>query len=112
MEQRAATVHPVTPIRRTDDHHSPRGHWLLEGGDDRWEELSEAIRSRLDDVIAGGVLEVISWSPGIELNVAAWCAGAGHELLEVVRDGTSSRLRIRKGDGSRNDAAPDTGRDG
>lgn len=99
MEQGISRVHPVIPIRQSHDDASQPGQWLLEGGDDGWEELAEAICSRLEDVIAGGVLEVISWCPDIEISVSTWCAEAGHELLEVVHEGASTRLRIRKGNG-------------
>ncbi len=73
-----------------------RGQWLLEGGDDPWNEVVGAISHCLDEVIAGGVLEVISWSPGIELDVARWCADAGHQLLRMVSEGPCTRFWIRK----------------
>lgn len=77
---------------------TPEGQWLLEGGDDPWDDLVVAIDRCLDEVVAGGVLEVISWVPGIERDIAAWCADIGHELLHILQEGGSIRLWIKKGD--------------
>lgn len=89
----------------------PDAHWLLEGGDDPWDDLMGAITRCLDEVVAGGVLEVISWAPGVELNVASWCWEAGHQLLHVLKEGAWTRVWIEKGERTAECSASITHRD-
>lgn len=70
----------------------PATAWLLEAGSRRWEDVGEAVDSCLDDLVAGGVLEVISWVPGIEADMATWATRAGHHLIRVLPEGGAVRV--------------------
>lgn len=76
---------------------SPAVRWLLEGGIDCWDQLVDAVGHCLDELVAGGVLEVISCVPDIELDIAGWCTHAGHDVLQVLDEGASTRIWIQKG---------------
>jgi TusA-related sulfurtransferase len=76
----------------------PTSSWLLEGGEDPWPDLRQTLTRCLDELATGGVLELISWVPGIEVDISTWCRGAGHELLHVLRDGANTRHWIKKGE--------------
>jgi tRNA 2-thiouridine synthesizing protein A len=44
----------------------------------------------------GAVLEVLSSDEGSRTDIPAWTTKAGHELLEVVQEGTFARYVVRK----------------
>ncbi len=44
----------------------------------------------------GEVLELLADDPGVPEDLAAWCKGAGHELLALEREGSLIRGRVRK----------------
>lgn len=69
----------------------------MECGDAPWCELTEAIARCIEEVVAGGMLEVISWVPGVERDIGDWCAAGGHDLLTILVEGASTRFVIRKG---------------
>lgn len=58
---------------------------------------------------AGAVLELLADDPLIEVDLPAWCHTAGHELLELRREGDAYVGRVavtrrgRDGSGSRRD---------
>ena len=49
---------------------------------------------------AGELLEVIGDDPLMRLDMAAWCAREGHELLELDADGDRVRCVLRVGPAS------------
>jgi TusA-related sulfurtransferase len=78
----------------------PPTYWLLEGGEDPWEALVQAVSRRLDESGDGGALELVSWHPETHGKLAAWCLDTGHELTRVAADGASTRFWItRRGRG-------------
>lgn len=48
---------------------------------------------------AGELLEVVGDDPLMRLDMAAWCAREGHELLELTADGERVRCLLRVGSG-------------
>jgi tRNA 2-thiouridine synthesizing protein A len=56
-------------------------------------KASEAMQA-LD---AGGVIEVISDDPAIELDLPAWCKSQGHTIEHRSQNGPDFRYRVRKG---------------
>lgn len=55
-------------------------------------ESQKAMR-RLD---GGQVLLVIATDPGVETDMPDWCKSAHHELLALVREGSTFRIYVRK----------------
>ena len=47
----------------------------------------------------GELLEVIGDDPLMRLDMAAWCAREGHELLELAAEGSRVRCLLRVGPG-------------
>lgn len=78
----------------------PTSHWLLEAGEDPWTVLAASVSRRIDEMVVGSILEIISWVPDIGFDIASWCGDAGHNLLHTRADGASTRYWIEKrGDG-------------
>jgi tRNA 2-thiouridine synthesizing protein A len=48
----------------------------------------------------GELLEVVGDDPLMRLDLAAWCAREGHELLELVEEGGTVRCLLRVGAGA------------
>jgi TusA-related sulfurtransferase len=88
----------------------PTASWLLEGGDDLWPDLRTTLTRCLDEMATGGVLELISWVPGIDADIGAWCRETGHGLLHVLQEGGNTRHWIKKGEAIQkcNSVQPDT----
>lgn len=74
----------------------PGAAWLFEAGNDPWEKLAEAIISCLLEMATGDVLEIVSWAPGIEVDIAAWAKGAGHHLVRILFDDPTIHVCIKK----------------
>lgn len=55
-------------------------------------KTSEAMQT-LD---AGGIVEVISDDPAIEMDLPAWCRSRGHAIEKCSRDGDVFRYRVKK----------------
>lgn len=55
-------------------------------------DLARAVASLAD----GAELSVLSDDLAFPLDLRAWCAGTGHELLGLVTEGRVHRARIRK----------------
>lgn len=53
-------------------------------------------REALGTMAIGELLEVVSDDPGVEADMRSWSTRAGHEILEVGRDGTVFRFVVRK----------------
>jgi len=51
---------------------------------------------KLGSMASGEVLEVICDDPGVEVDLPAWCAGTGNELLLIEKRGRQIRALIRK----------------
>jgi TusA-related sulfurtransferase len=45
---------------------------------------------------AGEELDVLSDDPAFPLDARAWCAGTGHELLELRQEGRLYTARVRR----------------
>lgn len=45
---------------------------------------------------SGEVILILSDDLAFPLDLRAWCAGTGHELLDLVSDGPRHRARVRK----------------
>ena len=54
----------------------------------------------------GELLEVIGDDPLMRLDMAAWCAREGHELLELAADGGRVRCLLRVGPGPTSPRGP------
>lgn len=55
-------------------------------------KTSEALRN-LD---SGGVVEVISDDPAVELDMPAWCRSTGHTIIRLTKEGDDFRYLVRK----------------
>jgi tRNA 2-thiouridine synthesizing protein A len=55
--------------------------------------LGERIRT----VAPGGVVRLLADDPMAEEDVRLWARSHGHEVLDAVREGPESRIRVRKG---------------
>ena len=53
-------------------------------------------RDAIRELAVGQVLEMLSDDPGSDPDMKSWVRRAGHELLEVARDGAVFRFRVRK----------------
>lgn len=60
--------------------------------------LALLIRQHMTGVPAGGVLEMRSIEPSVELDLPPWCRMAGHVLLGSREDGQAVIYYIKKGD--------------
>lgn len=69
---------------------------MLDGGDEIWERLSEAIRQCMANLAHGQILEVISHDPAAGPLVSEWCRNSYQELLYVDRQDTYAHFWIRK----------------
>jgi tRNA 2-thiouridine synthesizing protein A len=55
---------------------------------------------RMHRVAPGGVVVLLADDPLAEEDVRLWAKGHGHEVLDVVREGTDTRIRVRRASGS------------
>ena len=55
------------------------------------------IRKRLADMAPGAVLAVTATDPAAQIDVAYFCAEAGHELVESSIEGENYCFTIRRG---------------
>ena len=53
--------------------------------------------SRMRDLPAGALLEVVGDDPGIVEDMPVWCTQTGNRLLGLERDGALVRCRVEKG---------------
>lgn len=60
--------------------------------------MVDAVTRCLDEMVADGVLEVLSWAPRIEVDIAAWAKETGHHLVHMLSDGDATRVWIGKTD--------------
>lgn len=51
---------------------------------------------RMAGIDDGGELTVLSDDLAFPLDLRAWCAGTGHELLELATEGRVHRAKVRK----------------
>jgi len=51
---------------------------------------------RIGQLTAGAALIVLSDDPAFPLDLEAWCAGCGHDLLELKSEGRLHRALVRK----------------
>lgn len=80
------------------------------GGDlDCGNGLLTLIRSALERIEVGQVLEVLSTEPTVWHDLPAWCRVNAHPLLGAVPDGERTRYYLQKGAVSRGEARPDWG---
>ena len=78
------------------DVHIPSAHALLEAGEADSAMLVFAIARRVDELLAGEVLEVVSRARGASTDVVGWCRDGDHELVALLVDGSVTRFWIRK----------------
>ena len=50
----------------------------------------------MGEISVGEALVILSDDVAFPLDLRAWCAGTGHELLELVGEGAGHRARVRK----------------
>jgi TusA-related sulfurtransferase/predicted peroxiredoxin len=63
-----------------------------------------AVGEELAELAVGDELELlIEAFPAIVPDLQAWCRATGHELVDVLKDGESWRIRLRKGAPRRSD---------
>ena len=55
-------------------------------------DLAQAV----GEIDVGEELEILSDDAAFPLDLRAWCAGTGHELLDLASEGPDHRARIRK----------------
>lgn len=48
------------------------------------------------EIDVGEELEILSDDAAFPLDLRAWCAGTGHELLDLASEGPEHRARVRK----------------
>jgi tRNA 2-thiouridine synthesizing protein A len=53
-------------------------------------------RDAMKQMAVGQILEMTSDDPASEADMKSWAARAGHELLEIDKDGAAYRFLIRK----------------
>lgn len=53
-------------------------------------------RQALEGMAPGQILELTADDPGAEDDVRRWVSGAGHQLLEIDKDGKLFRFVVRK----------------
>ncbi|HXH84643.1 MAG TPA: sulfurtransferase TusA family protein [Candidatus Tectomicrobia bacterium] len=53
-------------------------------------------REAIERMGRGQVIAVLSDDPGSEADMTSWTARAGHELLEIAKDGEVFRFVLRK----------------
>jgi TusA-related sulfurtransferase len=82
-----------------EDAASGKGHLpqaLIDAGSEGWETLQAVVARRMDELLGGEVLEVVSGVAAVALALPTWCAGSGHEFLGVRTEGGASSFWIRK----------------
>jgi len=63
-----------------------------------------AAREQLTELAVGDEIELQTEPfPAIVPDLEAWCRATGHELVDVLRNGESWRVRLRKGEPRRNE---------
>jgi TusA-related sulfurtransferase/predicted peroxiredoxin len=66
--------------------------------------IASAVHEALAELAVGGQIELLTDAfPAIVPDLEAWCRTTGHELVGVLKDGESWRVRLRKGVPRRND---------
>jgi tRNA 2-thiouridine synthesizing protein A len=55
-----------------------------------------ATRQAIDRIEVGQTMEVIATDPGSRVDIPAWAANTGHELLDTEQDDGTFRFRIRR----------------
>ncbi len=81
---------------RTDDVHVPPAQALLEAGEAETTVLLAAIARRIDELLTGQLLEVVTGSPHAHIAAVTWCRETGHELVALLTDDAVTRFWIRK----------------
>ena len=75
-----------------------KGDYFFDGGNlDCGSGLALLIRQQMSTIPAGGVLEMRSSEPSVELDLPPWCRLVGHDLLGSRREGQATSYFIRKG---------------
>ena len=75
-----------------------KGDIVFDGGNlDCGSGLALLIRQHMSDVPAGGVLEMRSSEPSVEIDLPPWCRLVGHDLLGIRRFDNATTYFIRKG---------------
>jgi len=46
---------------------------------------------------AGEVLEISATDPAFGIDLESWCKRTGNQLLRIIKEGTITRARIKKG---------------
>ncbi|RKZ13055.1 sulfurtransferase TusA family protein [bacterium] len=54
------------------------------------------LASALGQLAVGEEILILSDDMAFELDLRAWCAGTGHELLDLTSEGPVYRARVRK----------------
>ena len=54
------------------------------------------LAAAVGEIDVGDELVILSDDAAFPLDLRAWCAGTGHELLDLASDGPDHRARIRK----------------
>jgi uncharacterized OsmC-like protein/TusA-related sulfurtransferase len=85
-------------MTETDGTLPDRGDVYFDGGNlDCGSGLALLIREHMGRVPDGGVLEIHSLEPSVELDLPPWCRMVGHTLLGSRKQGQSTAYFIRKG---------------
>ena len=53
-------------------------------------------RQAIDQIEVGQILEVIATDPGSRVDLPAWAANTGHELLTAEQNGDGFRFLVRR----------------
>ena len=95
---------PVDPVER----HPFAPDVSFDGGDlDCGGGLLLLIRRHIDPLAAGGLLEVRSTEPTVEIELPAWCRMTGNELVSWTKSGDERSYLVSKGSlAARQSAAP------
>jgi TusA-related sulfurtransferase len=70
---------------------------VLDGGEEEWNVLLQAIERSLARMTSGDALEIVSQDPRTRATVPAWCLLHGHDLLRTVAEGSCTCFLVRKG---------------
>ena len=69
---------------------------MVDAGDTDWTLVGPMIARRLEEMTAGDILEVSSQEPGHRSEALAWCDAGGHDLFQIVADGSRTWFWIKK----------------
>ncbi len=70
---------------------------VLDAGGESWAALIDLIKRRIAELPLGAVLEIVSLAVSTRVDVPLWCMDEGHEVVQVLEDGDSTRFWIMKG---------------